>query len=193
MKRRDLILGGVALSASAAGAASPALAQTQNLTAAQIRRIHRQRLQMARETFSQRPPLSRNGINAALDELASSRIISGTERRTLGTIVDHLFDASNIDVLRSRIARTDTSTLRDAAEVIAEVAKDSADYAGGTGGDYRSLRTAIAHDVQGAIQGAATGAEVARILRVPALAVFGVVIGALCGGASASVIGYHEG
>lgn len=141
--------------------------------------------------------LSRDGMNRTLTWLVERRILNEVEARTLRDLVSSLFDDDNMDQLVGDvrgIVEEGASMLGETAESIAAVMQSSVEYAADRLGsiDYPIIRTAIAHDVQGALQGAAAGTFLASALPLGLSAPAGAVIGALIGGAAGSVIGYSE-
>ena len=142
--------------------------------------------------------LSRDGMSRSLALLVERGVVNEDEASTLGDLVSSLFDDDNLDDLVGdvrRIVGEGASILGESAESIAAVTQSSAEYAVQrlASVDYSIVRTAIAHDVQGALQGAGAGAFLGSV--VPGLglsAAAGAAIGALIGGAASSVIGYSE-
>ena len=189
--------------AVAAGVASPAQAGRHHNhmpPAAEIRRIHRERLRRASQDFATNPPSSREGIEVALQSLTEMGVIEDdNDYSSLRQAVLQLFDdgIEDVQTLLERVREAIAAIRGDTAETIGAVLQDSVEYAversdnpDEAPASYSAITNAIAHDVQGAIQGAAAGARIGALFGLP---VVGAIIGALGGGASGSVIGYFEG
>ena len=197
--RRELLLvaslGGVVATVGMTGASAQ---ESSSFGLNAKRDFHTDRLVDSSNTHDGVAVLSRDGMNGSLALLVDRRIVNRDEASTLRELVSSLFEDDNLDQLVGdvhRIVDEGASILGEAAESIAAVTQSSAEYAAArlTDVDYSIVRTAIAHDVQGALQGAAAGAVLGSTVPVLGLsAAAGAAIGALIGGAASSVIGYSE-
>ncbi|MDE0242709.1 MAG: hypothetical protein OXQ84_21340 [bacterium] len=192
---RRKLLSAMALgsAATATGVALPARAEDhpeRRLTYAEKREIHRALLWRATDDFHSVSCLSLEGITRALAGLVYEDIIVEEDSVAISRVVDHLFNRENMGELFERIEglieEIDVSTLSEAAETIIAVAHDSIEYARELlwNEEYEAVRMVIAHDIQGAIQ----GARVARRLGWPG----SIALSILGGGAAGSVIGYFR-
>ncbi|MDE0418064.1 MAG: hypothetical protein OXI95_14170 [bacterium] len=159
------------------------------MTYAEKREIHRALLRRATDDFHGVSCLSLEGITRALAGLVYEDIIVEEDNVAISRVVDQLFNLENLGELFERIEglieEIDVSTLSEAAETIIAVAHDSIEYARELlwNEEYEAVRMVIAHDIQGAIQ----GARVARWVGWPS-----ITVGILGGGAGGSVIGYFR-
>lgn len=173
--RRELLLvaslGGVA---AAAGVVEVSAQESASIGLEAKRDFHTDWLVDSVNAHDGVPVLSRDGMNRSLALLENDRIVNEAEARTLGDLISSLFEDDNLDQLVGdvrRIIEEGVSILGETAESIAAVTQSSVEYAGQrlTSVDYSIAQKAIAHDVQGALQGAAAGAVLGSM--VPALGV----------------------
>ncbi len=142
--------------------------------------------------------LSRDGMKQSLALLVDRGIVNKVEAEILNDIVSKLFEDDDVNALLNDVygvISNGASLLGEAAESIAAVAHSSVKNAAELlpGIDYPVVQTAIAHDLKGALEGAAAGAVLGST--VPAFGLStaaGAMFGALVGGTASSVIGYLD-
>lgn len=187
--RRELLivasLGGVAATAGMVEASARGTALS-DLNAK--RQFHTKWLSDSMEAYGGVDVLSRTGMEKSIALLKQYKAIDDAEESILGQLVSSLFDVENLDTLLSNvqdIINAGASRLSETVESIAAVIQSSVEYAADklSDIDYAIVRTAIAHDVQGALLGVAAGASLHSSL---------AAIGAILGGVSGSVIGYDK-
>lgn len=142
--------------------------------------------------------LSQDGLMNSLERMNENHVlIDSDENDILLELINKLFASDNLDSLSEEMnAFIDDGleTLGETARSIAAVISSSLDLASNylKGIDYSIVKLAIAHDIKGALEGAAAGASLASKFPFGFTPATGAIIGALLGGTSTSAIGYLE-
>lgn len=182
-KREMIHLAGFA--ALAGAFTTPARSQEpQPISPEQAGEIHTEQVFSARATVVENDPLSEASLRSALDRLLATGIISQRDYEFLSSVIDLIYSGEAREELRNSIqtlfesARAELSEL---AQALGEIVESSLQIAAEL--NPEDFVRAIAHDVRGAIDGAVAGSPWGRT---------GILIGAICGAVSSSVIGFSQ-
>lgn len=163
-----------------------------------MRERHRAAVEEARTRLDGSGALSRQGLNQAVENLSDvDGLINSDDKSILEKLIDTRFCSGALGTVRDTVVGlfTDLNDRVDdrvgqVTKAVVSIACDSLDYAleQGDVDDTTEFLTPVCHDVRGALDGAALGARL-----VPGLAphrIAAAALGALVGGASASIIGF---
>lgn len=196
--RRQVLLGSAALGV-AAMLPAVGIGQTSgtvdslNVPATDIGTYHREILFETTQLLRGQPLFTEGAFDVQIDSLVKKEIIRESDAEILKTLSRSLLSEQAFEAIEEELRALVEQLKRarnDVAAAIGSIAEDSLLYVKEFAEqlDKKKLALVIAHDVQGAITGAAAGAmlgvKIVRLGAIPA-----AVFGALLGAASGSVIG----
>ena len=163
----------------------------------QIRGLHRERLRGAARSLGDTPALSREGLYQSLTSLAEPPdLLNKVDRDVLEWMISALFEENQMKSLLGRVLEIYdqfAGQLGYVARTIVEIIVSSVEHAWEMlqGLNYDIVKLVIAHDVRGAIEGAAIGSALV-VWPSPGARVASAVAGAVVAGTVASIIGYED-